>query len=142
MRSLKSAINRPPEEKRISPVRGPSRPRSKRPSTRWCPQIRERLGRKDGPRWGAVKLLEGDPWVSREGERAKNPAGATCKEIEEKLGEEADILVADSRYGLIGIADPKDRQAGTASAVPFGQDRPHRAQPDSSASPSFWPPCI
>jgi ferrous iron transport protein B len=57
---------------------------------------------KINPRWAAVKWLEGDPWVSGwMGGEAEKTLRPHLQKIEEKLGEEADILVADSRYGLI-----------------------------------------
>ncbi len=55
------------------------------------------------PRWGALKLLEADPGVS-----SLVDVGTSAlleeqrKGIEEELGEEVDILLADSRYEAIG----------------------------------------
>ena len=61
------------------------------------------LYKKMNPRWAAIKLLEGDPWVSEAVSReAREKADRYLAGIEDRLGEEADILVADSRYGLIG----------------------------------------
>jgi ferrous iron transport protein B len=54
------------------------------------------------PAWGALKLLEADPWMTgRMGSRAKKMVETHFSLIENKLGEEADILIADCRYGLI-----------------------------------------
>jgi len=68
------------------------------------PEIREVMQRgKMDPRWGAVKLLEADPWVAGlVGEGARSVLNRHLKMIEAALDEEADILVADSRYELIG----------------------------------------
>ena len=61
------------------------------------------LYKKMNPRWAAVKLLEGDPWVSEAVSReAQEKADRYLAGIEDRLSEEADILVADSRYELIG----------------------------------------
>jgi ferrous iron transport protein B len=60
------------------------------------------LYKKMNARYAAVKLLESDEWiaslVSREALKAR---GEHQKKIEAKLEEETDILLADSRYGLI-----------------------------------------
>lgn len=53
-------------------------------------------------RYLAVKLLEADEWAnSLVDNNARNTRNEFFRKIEEKLGEEADILVADSRYGRI-----------------------------------------
>jgi ferrous iron transport protein B len=53
-------------------------------------------------RYTAVKLLEGDKWASSlAGKEVLDVCEAHRKTIEDKLGEETDILLADSRYGLI-----------------------------------------
>jgi ferrous iron transport protein B len=68
------------------------------------PEIQEAMhqGKMD-PRWGAVKLLEADPWMTAKvGDRARTLLDQHLKRIEAALGEEPDILVADSRYELIG----------------------------------------
>jgi ferrous iron transport protein B len=54
------------------------------------------------PRWLALKLLEGDvPSLGLAGGRAHQVLPVILKQIEEETGEEADILIADSRYGFI-----------------------------------------
>jgi ferrous iron transport protein B len=68
------------------------------------PEIREvaRHAKMD-PRWGAVKLLESDPWMTGlVGDEARAVLAQQLARIEAALEEEADILVADSRYELIG----------------------------------------
>lgn len=67
------------------------------------PLVREAASRrKMNPRYAAVKLLEGDDrvasMVSGEALKARDDHR---KKIEAGLGEEADILLADSRYGTI-----------------------------------------
>ena len=54
------------------------------------------------PKWIAVKLLEGDRLVLNLVGNAVNKILTGCqKEIEDKLGEEPDIMIADSRYQMI-----------------------------------------
>lgn len=54
------------------------------------------------PRWLALKLLEGDePSMKSAGPRAMEAIPAVLDAIETETGEEADILIADSRYGFI-----------------------------------------
>ncbi len=60
------------------------------------------LGRKMNPGYAAVKLLEGDPWIASLASReALNARAVHQEKIEATLEEEIDILLADSRYGLI-----------------------------------------
>jgi ferrous iron transport protein B len=57
---------------------------------------------KMNPRYAAVKLLEGDQRIaSLVSEEALKTRDAQQKGVEDRLGEETDILLADSRYGLI-----------------------------------------
>ena len=101
--SLKSAINKAAMEKRISETKVP-----------YPFEIEETLGelepfvqnaaaeRRIDPKWVAVKLLEGDRLVSRLVGNAAGKILKRCqKEIEDKLGEEPDIMIADSRYQMI-----------------------------------------
>ncbi len=67
--------------------------------------------------WAAVKLLEGDRLVADVmGSAADEIVEKHNLEIEEKLGDEADIMVADGRYGFItdvtGAAVKKSRSRG------------------------------
>ncbi|HDL08710.1 MAG TPA: Fe(2+) transporter permease subunit FeoB, partial [Desulfobacteraceae bacterium] len=58
--------------------------------------------KKIDPHWAAVKLLEGDRLISGfVGDAADEIINRRKKEIDEKSGDEADILVAGSRYRLI-----------------------------------------
>ena len=53
-------------------------------------------------RWLALKLLEGDePSSTLVGSRTRAVLSHLLQEIESETGEEADILIADSRYGFI-----------------------------------------
>ena len=68
-------------------------------------------------RWAAVKLLEGDRLVADViGSAADEIVERHDREIEAKLGDEADIMVADGRYGFItdvtGTAVKKSRRSG------------------------------
>jgi ferrous iron transport protein B len=104
IRQLKSVINQVAGEKKVSPVGVTYPAEIEAALAALLPEIREAMlkGKMD-PRWGAVKLLEADPWVAgKVSGEASALVEAHLKKIEEALGEEADILVADSRYGLIG----------------------------------------
>ena len=60
------------------------------------------LERRIEPKWVAVKLLEGDRLVLKLVGNAADKILERCqKEIEDKLGEESDIMIADSRYQMI-----------------------------------------
>ena len=60
------------------------------------------LKRRIEPKWVAVKLLEGDRLVLELVGNAADKILERCqKEIEDKLGEESDIMIADSRYQMI-----------------------------------------
>ncbi len=60
------------------------------------------LHRQMNRRYAAVKLLEGDQWIgSLAGGRAVAARDNHLKIIEDRLNEEADIVMADTRYGLI-----------------------------------------
>ena len=54
------------------------------------------------PRWLALKLLEGDQGAHRlTAGRLNEVVARAAQQIEQETGEEADILIADSRYGFI-----------------------------------------
>jgi ferrous iron transport protein B len=57
------------------------------------------------PRWVAVKLLEGEPWVRRRvfaaGAMTEEYLGQTREALERELDDELDIVIADARYGFI-----------------------------------------
>ncbi|MFW5776228.1 MAG: ferrous iron transport protein B [Spirochaetota bacterium] len=57
------------------------------------------------PRWIAVSVLGGDPWLRRRfGESANMNEGeidALVEQVEGRLGEEIDVALADAKYGVI-----------------------------------------
>ncbi len=72
----------------------------------WAPlltSVAGELGAQE--RWVAVKLLEIDPWVTDRvvaaGAIERDEIAATISGIEAELDEEADVLLADARYGFI-----------------------------------------
>ena len=100
---LKSVINQAAAKKTVPtlPVNYPAE--IEQAIEKLVPAIQSSVeGRNLEPRWAAIKLLEEDKMVS---ELVGNKADKTlmrCKEdIEAKLAEEADIILADSRYGFI-----------------------------------------
>jgi ferrous iron transport protein B len=105
VQALKSAINQAAVQKKGSNVQVPYPAEIQEAIFALLPEIQEvMLKAKMNPRWGAIKLLEADPWViGLLSAEAKTVLGRELKKIEDKLAEEADILVADSRYGLISL---------------------------------------
>ncbi|MFH0727805.1 MAG: Fe(2+) transporter permease subunit FeoB [Pseudomonadota bacterium] len=100
---LKSAINQAATQKRRSDVQVLYPAEIEKAIAALLPEIQETmLERNMNARWGALKLLEGDPWVTGlVGADVKKTLDSHFQTIENGLSEEADILVADSRYGLI-----------------------------------------
>nr|VFJ87475.1 MAG: ferrous iron transport protein B [Candidatus Kentron sp. H]VFJ89107.1 MAG: ferrous iron transport protein B [Candidatus Kentron sp. H]VFJ95795.1 MAG: ferrous iron transport protein B [Candidatus Kentron sp. H] len=120
---MKSAINRAVDEGRISTLSLPYPEAVERALWELSPLIedsRRARGRADTPRpmagdspttddesarrhrWLALKLIEGDPIVvEMAGGAAATAAVRLTTTIEKQTGEEADILIADSRYGFI-----------------------------------------
>jgi ferrous iron transport protein B len=103
VQELKSVINTAAVEKQISRVQVSYTAEIEQAIADLLPKIGEQMrAAKMNPRWGAVKLLESDPWaLERVDAGAKRVLADHQKKIEETLGEETDILVADSRYELI-----------------------------------------
>jgi ferrous iron transport protein B len=100
---LKDAIQRAAEVKSRSTLKVPYPVEIENAVTELIPVIRDAvLLRKMNPQWAAVKLLESDPLVmTSTPDKALQILSGCQQRIETKLGEETDILVADSRYGLI-----------------------------------------
>jgi len=100
---LKSAINQAATKKTApaTPVNYPAE--IEQAIDELIPAIQSSVeGRNLEPRWAAMKLLEEDRMVSKLVDTKANKILIHCKEdIEAKLAEEADILLADSRYGFI-----------------------------------------
>ena len=56
------------------------------------------------PAWAALKALEGDFYVSRMLNEQQTEAVTKIREnVETRLGDDIDIIIADARYGLISI---------------------------------------
>ena len=71
------------------------------------------LYKKMNPRYAAMKLLEGDEWISSFVSTVALKARDDHQQrIEDKLDDEADILMADSRYGLISWLTKKAVKKG------------------------------
>jgi len=100
---LKSAINRAAQEKAISRIQVNYPVEIQEAVNALIPVIQNAAREnKMNPRWAALKLLEGDALVSGlVGGAADNILSQHLKNIEDRLGDEADILVADGRYGLV-----------------------------------------
>ena len=100
---LKSAINRAVEEKSVSEVRVMYPVEIQEALDDLAPDLEGAVrAEKLDPHYAAVKLIERDPWVSElVDEKILAKVNGHINEIEKKLDEESDILVADSRYGLI-----------------------------------------
>jgi len=69
------------------------------------PLVEQQLGNRFGDaRWFAVKLLERDGFAfSHAAPLLTETADQLRREIENQTGDEADLLIADSRYGFIGL---------------------------------------
>jgi ferrous iron transport protein B len=111
---LRSAINHCAREKSISelPVVYPGEIQAAMDAL--IPFVQDAaLYKKMNPRYAAVKLLEGDEWIAsllnREAIKARDDYQ---KKIEARLDEEADILLADCRYGFINQLTQKAVQKG------------------------------
>jgi len=102
--ALKSAINQAAAGEKQGPVAEVVYPPEIRDAiAALLPEIGEMTGdRNVDSRWVALKLLEADPWAARlVSAETRAVRDREVNKIEERLGDEADILVADSRYGLI-----------------------------------------
>jgi len=103
IKELKTAINRAAEKKSISETQVVFPLEIQDAIDDLTPVVEETLhGKKLNARWAAIKLLEGDDLVSGlVGDTVDKILKRHNRNIEDRLGDEADILVADSRYGLI-----------------------------------------
>ena len=103
VKKLRSEINRCAQAKSVSELQVVYPAEIQEAVDALGPLVRDAaLYKKMNSRYAAVKLLEGDEWVgsfvSAEALKARDDHQ---RKIEDKLDEEADILLADSRYGLI-----------------------------------------
>ena len=101
--TLKSAINKASKEKSISATEIVYPLEIQEAVKELIPVVEEAIkGKKADANWVAVKLLEGDKLASRMvGNYTDEIAEHHRKDIENKLGEEPDIVVADTRYSFI-----------------------------------------
>ncbi|MEE9397823.1 MAG: Fe(2+) transporter permease subunit FeoB [Methylococcales bacterium] len=119
--SLKSFINQLAEEPPISssPVKYPEKILTA--IQRLVPMIEKITPDKTiDPQWLAVKLLEGDSFaMSVTDEKIKSESDRLLQAIEQDCGEEADILIADSRYELTNALaeDTVIRRSNTHSGL-------------------------
>ncbi|OEU72996.1 MAG: ferrous iron transport protein B, partial [Desulfuromonadales bacterium C00003093] len=100
---LKPAINKAAQEKSISAAQVVYPAEIQEAISELMPVVEKAVrGKKMDPKWVAVKLLEGNELASGlVGNAADEILARRGKDIEDKLGEEPDIVVADSRYGFI-----------------------------------------
>lgn len=97
--ALKSEINRCANARSVSTLQTAYPPEIQEAVNALVPLVRDA---KMNSRYAAVKLLEGDAWIGRlVGDEALKTRDGYLKKIEQQLGEETDILVAESRYKLI-----------------------------------------
>jgi ferrous iron transport protein B len=101
--TLKSAINKASKEKSISATQIVYPLEIQEAVKELIPVVEAAIqDKKADANWVAVKLLEGDKLASRMvGNYTDEIAEHHRKDIENKLGEEPDIVVADTRYGFI-----------------------------------------
>ena len=101
--ALKSVINTAAEEKPVSEIQVMYPVEIQEAIDELIPAVQSSLDdTKLDPRWAAIKLLEGDQWVlSMMNAETQKILARRADDIEDRLDEETDILVADSRYGLI-----------------------------------------
>jgi len=103
LNALKSTINQLVETKTLSSTPVKYSEEVVAAITQLTPLIKEQLDDKAiDPQWFAVKLLEKDGFaMNLANESLRNTADDCYRTIEEKTGEEADILIVDSRYSFI-----------------------------------------
>ena len=101
---LRAQINRSADSKTVSPLEVVYPVEIQEAVDALVPLVRDAsLYKKMHPNYAAVKLLEGDETIGGlVGPDILKRRDTHLKHIEAALDEEADILLADSRYGLIG----------------------------------------
>ncbi|WP_051906901.1 Fe(2+) transporter permease subunit FeoB [Methylomarinum vadi] len=102
--TLKSTINRLAEQAPLSQAPFVYPPVVGEALDQLQPRVERQLaGQQGDARWFAAKLLEQDGFALDHADaETVELAARLCREIEDKTGEEADILIVDSRYGFIG----------------------------------------
>ncbi|KKO20264.1 MAG: ferrous iron transport protein B (GTP binding) [Candidatus Brocadia fulgida] len=103
VKELMSAINKAAEEIPVSETQVVYPVEIQEAVNELVPIVEKAVqGKKVAPHWVAVKLLEGDAIaLNMIGGIADDILEHHVKKIEAKLGEEPDIVIADSRYGFI-----------------------------------------
>jgi len=97
--ALKSEINRCANARSVSTLQAEYPPEIQEAVNALIPLVRNA---NINSRYAAVKLLEGDDGIGKlVSDEALKTRDGYLKKIEQRLGEEADILVAESRYKLI-----------------------------------------
>lgn len=120
--ALRSAINKAVKEKPVSETQVIYPVEIQEAVSELLPVVEKAVqGKRVAPHWVAVKLLEGDAIaLNMIGGVADEIIERHGKKIEDKLGEEPDIVIADSRYGFInwltkGIVSKPTRLTKTVS---------------------------
>jgi len=105
LRALKSKINRLAQNPTLSNFFVIYPTAVKAALDQLSPLVEQQLESKFGyARWFAIKLLERDGFaISHAGPLLTEKAEQLRLEIEEQTGDEADLLIADSRYGFISL---------------------------------------
>jgi len=100
---LKDAINTIAVDKKISPVAVQYPAEIEKAIANLIPLVEKDASQRNiDARWLAIKLLEGDEMaIDMSGDMAKPLLTEANKEIKANLGDDSDIMVADSRYGFI-----------------------------------------
>ncbi len=100
---LKDAINTAAVDKKISPVAVEYPAEIEKAIANLIPLVEKDASQRSiDARWLAVKLLEGDEMaIDMAGNMVKPFLIEANKEIKANLGDDSDIMVADSRYGFI-----------------------------------------
>ncbi|MEF3168989.1 MAG: Fe(2+) transporter permease subunit FeoB [Deltaproteobacteria bacterium] len=101
--ALKDIINEAAHKKGVSAVKVVYPAEIEEAVSGLAPVVKEALGTKDiDPEWLSIKLLEGDSDAAKKaGPRAAEKALRKRELILEKLGDEPDVVIAESRYGFI-----------------------------------------
>ncbi|MFP4375397.1 MAG: ferrous iron transport protein B, partial [Spirochaetales bacterium] len=80
------------------------------------------------PRWAAVALLEGDPWIRKQflskTEYSEAKLESELQEAKRALGEDLDVAIADAKYGVIhGLSQHVTRTKLTRASLTERLDR-------------------
>jgi ferrous iron transport protein B len=100
---LKDTIHRTAMDKKISPIIVDYPAEIEKAIANLIPLVEKDASQRSiDPRWLSVKILEGDEMaIYMAGDRVKSLLMEARMEIKANLGDDSDIMVADSRYGFI-----------------------------------------